>query len=71
MKIGIILFIFGLILVAILIKARFDKDIVKNIGIFIGVVLALYGIVLMVQPSEDKYFDYTKSTISKQDLKIK
>jgi len=64
MKIGIILFIIGAAVILYLARAKFDKAVIKNVGIFIAVVLMMYGLILIVQPSEDKYFDYTKSTIS-------
>ena len=64
-NIGIILFVIGLILIALLIKIKIDKYVLKNIGIFFAIVLTLYGIILMIQPNEDTYFYYTKTTISK------
>jgi len=69
MKVGIILFVLGLILVVLLIRFKFDKEIIKNAGVFIGVIIAIYGLILMVQPNEDKYFDYTKTTISSDKIK--
>jgi len=68
MKIGIILFVLGAIVLAYLARINFDKSVIKNVGIFIAVVFMLYGLVLIVQPSDDKYFDYTKSTISKSGV---
>lgn len=65
MKIGIILFILGLVLITILTNIKFNKNSIKNIGVFLAVILTLYGIILMVQPNDDKYFSYTKTTISK------
>jgi uncharacterized membrane protein YhaH (DUF805 family) len=65
MKIGIILFIVGLILVVILIQTKLNKEIIKNLGIFIAIIITLYGLILMVQPGEDKYFNYTNTTIVK------
>ena len=65
MKIGIILFVIGVIVITYLARVKFDKSVIKNVGIFISIILILYGLVLMVQPSDDKYFDYTESTISK------
>lgn len=63
MKIGIILFIVASILLLILTKKEFNKTIIKNITIFISIILFLYSLILMVQPKE--YFDYTTTTISK------
>jgi len=71
MKIGIILFIVGLALITLLTNTKFNKDTIKNILIFVASILTLYGIVLMIQPNDDKYFDYTKTTISKQEIKTK
>jgi xanthine/uracil/vitamin C permease (AzgA family) len=65
MKIGIILFILGLLLIAVLLKIKFTKDIIKNIGIFVAIIATIYGLILMVQPNEDTYFTYTKTTIVK------
>jgi xanthine/uracil/vitamin C permease (AzgA family) len=65
MKIGIILFILGLLLIAILLKIKFTENIIKNIGIFVAIIATIYGLILMVQPNEDRYFTYTKTTIAK------
>jgi len=65
MKMGIILFIIGLVLLTLLLKIEFNKIVIKNIIVVIAILISIYGIVLMVQPSDDKYFDYTKTTISK------
>jgi len=69
MKVGIILFIVGLILITLLTNTKFNKNIVKNLAIILATLVTLYGVILMVQPGDDKYFDYTKTTISKQDKK--
>ena len=71
MKVGIILFIIGLVLITLLTNTKFNKNTVKNIAIVFATLLTLYGVILMVQPNDDKYFDYTKTTISKQDIKTK
>ncbi len=65
MKLGIILFILGLSLVVYLSKFKFKKIFFKNLGIAIGILLFLYGSVLMLQPSDDTYVVYTKTTVSK------
>jgi len=64
MKMGIILFILGLVLLTLLLKVEINKQVVKNIAIGIAILLSIYGLILMVQPNEDKYFDYTQTTIS-------
>jgi len=69
MKVGIILFIVGLVLITLLTNTKFNKNTVKNIAVILATLVTLYGVILMVQPSDDKYFDYTKTTISKQDKK--
>ncbi|MEA3288724.1 MAG: hypothetical protein U9Q04_00970 [Campylobacterota bacterium] len=69
MKIGLLLFIAGVALVLYLSRVKFEKTVLIRIGIIIGVFLSLYGLILVVQPSEDKYVKFTKSTISKEDSK--
>jgi len=64
MKIGIILFILGLVLLTLLLKTNITKTVIKNIAFAIAILLSIYGLILMVQPNEDKYFDYTQTTIS-------
>jgi hypothetical protein len=64
MKTGIILFIIGLVLLTLLLRVEINKTVIKNIAVAIAVLLSLYGVVLMVQPSEDKYFEYTKTTVT-------
>ena len=66
MKIGIILFIMGFLLLAFLIKVNFTKEIIKNIGIGISVLMLMYGVIIMVQPSDDNFIKYTKTTIVKK-----
>ena len=65
MKMGIILFLIGLILLTILVRVELNKKIVKNIVVAVAILLSIYGVILMVQPNEDKYFEYTKTTIGK------
>ena len=64
MKMGIILFILGLVLLTLLLRVEINKQVVKNIAIAIAILLSLYGVILMIQPNEDKYFEYTSTTIS-------
>ena len=70
MKTGIILFIIGLTLITFLTNKKFNKDIIKNIAVFVAFLVTVYGVILMVQPNEDKYFDYTHTTIVKEDKKL-
>lgn len=65
MKIGIILFVMGVILITLLLKVKFTKDMVKNVGVVVGVLFVLYGLILIVQPNDDNFIQYTKTTISK------
>jgi hypothetical protein len=64
MKTGIILFIIGLVLLTLLLRVEINKTVIKNIAVAIAILLSIYGVILMVQPSEDKYFDYTKTTVT-------
>ena len=66
MKIGIILFIIGFLLLVFLIKVNFTKEIIKNIGIALAVLMLLYGMIIIVQPSDDNFIKYTKTTIVKK-----
>ena len=63
MKIGIILLVVGLILVLVLANVKFQKKVLSNIGIVVGILCLLYGLILSIQPAE--YIKYTKTTISK------
>jgi hypothetical protein len=65
MKIGVLLFVIGLLLALYLLKIKFEKKILTNIGIVVAVLFVLYGLILMVQPSDDEYVKFTKSTVSK------
>jgi hypothetical protein len=64
MKIGIVLFIFGLAMLTLLLKTTITKVVIKNIALAIAILVSIYGLILMVQPNEDKYFDYTTTTIT-------
>lgn len=69
MKIGIILFIIGSILALYLSKVKIEKTFLSKVGIVVGVLMLLYGLVLMIQPSEDEYVKFTKTTISQPSEK--
>ncbi len=64
MKIGIILFILGAILALYLSKVKIEKTFFTKAGMILGVLMALYGLILVIQPSEDEYVKFTKTTIS-------
>ena len=64
MKIAIILFIIGSILTLYFSKVKFQKSFLKQTGVIIGILLILYSIILMIQPSE--YIVYTKTTITQE-----
>ncbi len=66
MKLGIILFIIGVILVAYLSNMKIKKRVVKQIGIIFGIIMAIYGIIIFAQPDEDTYIKFTKTTVSKE-----
>ena len=63
MKIGIILFIIGSILTLYFSKVKLEKKILQKFAIILGILLLVYGVILMIQPNE--YIVYTKTTISK------
>lgn len=61
-KIGLLLAVVGLLLLFFLLKIRPDKKFLKNLGIVFGFLLFIYGLILFVQPSDDSYIMYTKTT---------
>lgn len=65
MKLGILLFLIGAALIIYLVKIEFEKEVLKRIGIAVGILMLLYGLVLVVQPNEDRYVKFTQSTIAK------
>jgi len=67
MKIGIILFIIGAVLALYLSKVKIEKSFLTKIGIASGIVMLLYGLMLIIQPNEDNYVKFTKTTISKPE----
>lgn len=66
MKIGIIFFLAGLALVFYLLNIHFQKKVLKNLGVLAAALMVIYGVILMVQPDEDEYVKFTKTTISKE-----
>lgn len=69
LKLGIIALIVGVLLILLLAKLSFDKKILKNFGIAFGFILIVYGIIQIIQPSEDTYVQTTKTTTSYKDHK--
>ena len=67
MNLGIILFIVGLAVIFYLLKVHIQKSVLKNIGVGIAFLIALYGLILTVQPKEDEYVKFTKSTVSHKE----
>jgi len=65
MKLGFILFLLGSALILYLMRIKFEKEALKRIGITIGVLMLFYGLILLIQPKDDKYVKFTKTTISK------
>lgn len=64
MKIGIVLFIIGAILALYLSKIKIEKSFLTKLGTVIGILMVLYGLILIIQPSDDEYVKFTQSTIS-------
>ncbi len=67
MKIGIILFIIGSVMTLYFSKIKIEKRFLAEIAIVVGIICTIYGLILMVQPNEDTYVKFTKTTISKHD----
>ncbi len=44
-------------------KVKLEKKILQKLAIIIGILLLIYGVILIIQPNE--YIVYTKTTISK------
>jgi hypothetical protein len=65
MKLGIILFIIGAILAIYLSKIKIEKTFLTKVGILVGILMTLYGLILIIQPNEDEYVKFTQTTISK------
>jgi len=65
MKIGIILLLIGLIITLYFSKIKIEKRFLTEIAIIIGIILVLYGLILIVQPPKNDYIQFTKTTISK------
>jgi uncharacterized membrane protein len=55
MKLGVILLLVGIVLIVLLSRINVDKKVLKNAGVVLGFFIIIYGIILIVQPSEDKY----------------
>lgn len=64
---GIVLFISGVLLVVYFSNFKIEKRFLTEIAIIVGVIITIYGLILIVQPKEDNYIKFTKTTISKQD----
>lgn len=69
MKIGIILFIIGSVLALYLSKVKIEKTFLTRVGTIVGILMLLYGLILIIQPKEDTYVKFTKTTIHKEDTK--
>lgn len=63
MKLGIILFLIGSALTLYLANFKFKKSSLSKFGIVFGILLLIYGVILIVQP--DDFIKYTKTTIAK------
>ncbi len=62
MKLGIILLALGSIFAFYLTNIKLKKKFLTKLGIAFGILVALYGLILLVQP--DDYIKFTKTTIS-------
>lgn len=69
LKLGIIILVVGLILIFALAKLSFNKRILNNIGIVFGILLVVYGMILIIQPNDDTYIQTTKTTTPYKDHK--
>ena len=63
MKIAILLFLVGAVLIIYLSNIKNKRKLFKSIGIVLGILLILYSIIILIQP--DEYIIFTTSTISK------
>ncbi len=48
-------------------KIKIEKRFLTEIAIVVGIALSIYGLILIVQPAENDYVKFTKTTISKHD----
>ena len=69
MKLGITLFIIGAVLALYLSKVKIEKSFLTKVGIGVGILMLLYGLILIIHPNEDEYVKFTKTTISKEEKK--
>jgi uncharacterized membrane protein YozB (DUF420 family) len=67
MKLGVILLLVGIVLIVLLSRINVDKKVLKNAGVVLGFFIIIYGIILIVQPSEDNYIKSTQTTTSYKD----
>lgn len=63
MKLGILLLAIGLIVAFYLTNIKLKKKFVTKLGIVIAILIAIYGLILTLQP--DEYIKFTQTTISK------
>ena len=64
MKLGIILFIIGVITAIYLANVKLNKKLLKQAGIIFAILLSIYGLIQLLQP--DDYIKFTKTTISQE-----
>ncbi|HFU74970.1 MAG TPA: hypothetical protein ENK66_01860 [Arcobacter sp.] len=62
LKLGVIALIIGFLLILFLTKFSMDKKVLKNFGIAFGIILMVYGLIQIIQPSDDTYIETTKTT---------
>ncbi|RLA75150.1 MAG: hypothetical protein DRG11_02255 [Epsilonproteobacteria bacterium] len=61
-RVGILLGIIVLVIYLISTKIKYTAELVKTIIIFIGIVLCIYLVILMLQPTSDNYIKWTDTT---------
>jgi len=67
MKLGIILFIIGSLLALYLSKVKIEKTFLTRIGIVLGILMLLYGLILIIQPPDNEYVKFTKTTLYQEN----
>lgn len=52
-------------------KVKIEKRFLTEIAIVVGIVMCVYGLILTVQPDDEKYVKFTKTTITKENNSTK
>lgn len=64
-KIAILVVVFAFVVYMISTKVRWTGDIVKNIIVGVAIVVCIYIVILLIQPSDDNYIKWTNTTRTK------